>query len=110
MSDNREPGGDGGSNSNALLEERVVELETELDRFEGNAEKEKSLRPYQVELLKLQRHIESEQTPMIVLFEGRDASGKGGAIRRIARYMNEKRYQVVALGKPTATQGTQWYF
>ena len=110
MSDTHELGGDGDSDSNALLEERVVELETELDRFEGNAEKEKSLRPYQVELLKLQRHIEAEQTPMIVLFEGRDASGKGGTIRRIARYMNEKRYQVVALGKPTATQGTQWYF
>ena len=41
---------------------------------------------------------------MIILFEGRDASGKGGAIRRITRYMNNKHYRVVALGKPTETQ------
>jgi polyphosphate kinase 2 len=42
--------------------------------------------------------------------EGRDASGKGGAIRRITRYMNEKHYRVVALGKPSDVQKTQWYF
>ncbi len=41
---------------------------------------------------------------MIILFEGRDASGKGGAIRRITRYMNNKHYRIVALGKPTDTQ------
>ena len=72
--------------------------------------KDEPLRPYQVELLKLQRHLEAEQTPMIVLFEGRDASGKGGTIRRVTRYMNEKRYRVVALGKPTDQHRTQWYF
>ena len=92
------------------LTERVAELEEELDKVAESVEKERSLRPYQVELLKLQLHLEAEQTPMIVIFEGRDASGKGGTIRRITRYMNEKRYQVVALGKPTETQGTQWYF
>jgi polyphosphate kinase 2 len=47
---------------------------------------------------------------MIILFDGRDASGKGGTIRRVSRYMNEKRYRVVALGKPTEQQKTQWYF
>lgn len=101
---------DDGEGSDIELMERVTELESELDKVAGHAEKERSLRPYQVELLKLQNHLEAEQTPMIVLFEGRDASGKGGTIRRITRYMNEKRYQVVALGKPTETQGTQWYF
>ena len=45
-----------------------------------------------------------------MLFVGRDASGKGGTIRRITRYMNTKRYRVVALGKPTEEQNTQWYF
>jgi polyphosphate kinase 2 len=92
------------------LIERVQELEGELDKVAESVEKERTLRPYQVELLKLQRHLEAERIPMIVIFEGRDASGKGGTIRRIARYMNEKRYQVVALGKPTDTQRTQWYF
>ena len=47
---------------------------------------------------------------MIVLFEGRDAAGKGGAIRRVTRYMNEKHYRVVALGRPTEEQRSQWYF
>ena len=47
---------------------------------------------------------------MIVLFEGRDAAGKGGTIRRVTRYMNEKHYRVVALGRPTEDQRTQWYF
>jgi polyphosphate kinase 2 len=47
---------------------------------------------------------------MIVLFEGRDAAGKGGTIRRVTRFMNEKHYRVVALGKPTEEQRTQWYF
>jgi polyphosphate kinase 2 len=47
---------------------------------------------------------------MVILFEGRDAAGKGGTIRRVTRYMNEKHYRVVALGKPTETQRRQWYF
>jgi len=68
------------------------------------------LRPWQVELLKLQRHLEAENLRMIVLFEGRDAAGKGGAIRRVTRYMNEKHYRVVALGRPTQEQLSQWYF
>jgi polyphosphate kinase 2 len=71
---------------------------------------ESQLRLWQVELLKLQRHLESHRMRMIVLFEGRDAAGKGGTIRRATRYMNEKHYRVVALGRPTEEQRTQWYF
>lgn len=93
-----------------VLEERIRELKTRIIKFKDAAAKDKMLKPYQIELLKLQRHLEAEQIPMIVIFEGRDASGKGGTIRRITRYMNEKRYQVVALGKPTDFQTTQWYF
>ncbi len=70
----------------------------------------KDLKPFQVELLKLQRHLEIESRRMIVVFEGRDASGKGGTIRRVTRYMNKKHYRVVALGKPTQDHKTQWYF
>ncbi len=92
------------------LAERVKLLERQNTAFAEKAARDKVLRPYQVELLKLQRHLEAEQIPMLVLFEGRDASGKGGTIRRITRYMNEKRYRVVALGKPTEAQLTQWYF
>ena len=71
---------------------------------------ESELRPWQVELLKLQMHLEAHRMRMIVLFEGRDAAGKGGTIRRVTRYMNEKHYRVVALGKPTEDQRSQWYF
>ena len=65
------------------------------------------LKPYQAELIKLQRHLEKAGKKMVILFDGRDASGKGGTIRRITRYMNEKRYRVVALGKPTEDQKTE---
>ncbi len=71
---------------------------------------ESAFKPYQVELLKLQEHLEKQDEKMIVLVEGRDASGKGGAIRRITRYMNEKHYRTVALGKPSEVQRSQWYF
>jgi len=92
------------------LERELTEVIAERDKLRGALAKDQPLRPYQIELLKLQRHLEAEKTPMIVVFEGRDASGKGGTIRRITRYMNEKRYRVVALGKPTQEQKSQWYF
>jgi len=99
-----------GSHDTAELIERMQILERQNTAFAEKAARDKVLKPYQIELLKLQRHLEAQQIPMIVLFEGRDASGKGGTIRRITRYMNEKRYRVVALGKPTDAQLTQWYF
>jgi len=71
---------------------------------------EKSLKPYQAELIKLQKHLEDTNKKMIILFEGRDAAGKGGTIRRVTRYMNEKHYRIVALGKPTEEQKTQWFY
>lgn len=71
---------------------------------------EKILKPYQAELIKLQKHLELHNSKMIILFEGRDAAGKGGTIRRVTRYMNEKHYRVVALGKPTDEQKGQWFY
>jgi polyphosphate kinase 2 len=65
------------------------------------------LKPYQSELIKMQRHLENTGKKMVILFDGRDASGKGGTIRRIVRYMNEKRYRVIALGKPSEQQKTE---
>ena len=72
--------------------------------------REEELKPFQAELLKLQEYLEETHRRMIILFEGRDAAGKGGTIRRVTRYMNEKHYRVVALGKPTEEQKTQWYY
>ena len=74
------------------------------------AELEQSLKPFQAELILMQKYLERSKRRMIILFEGRDASGKGGTIRRVARYMNEKHYRVVALGKPTEATRTQWFF
>jgi len=74
------------------------------------AELESSLKPFQAELILMQKYLEETKRRMIILFEGRDASGKGGTIRRVSRYMNEKHYRVVALGKPSDAQRTQWFF
>jgi polyphosphate kinase 2 len=104
---------DGPVPSAAEYEEMRSEL-TGLRRTERKAVRkrrlEQELKPLQVELLKLQRHLERHDRRMIVLFEGRDAAGKGGTIRRVTRFMNEKHYRVVALGKPTEEQRTQWYY
>ena len=94
----------------AELRARLKEVTRERNQLRAQLAQDEPLRPFQIELLKLQHHLEVTQTPMIVLFDGRDASGKGGTIRRITRFMNEKRYRVVALGKPSHDQTTQWYF
>ncbi|HIO97880.1 MAG TPA: polyphosphate kinase 2 [Leucothrix sp.] len=98
-------------------EEQVLALSSELETLKSNEskalkryKKEQELKPYQAELIALQKHLEETKTRMIILYEGRDAAGKGGTIRRISRYMNEKHYRIVALGKPTEQQKTQWYF
>jgi polyphosphate kinase 2 len=78
-------------------------LRTALEKYYNSEE----LKPFQAELIKLQRHLERTGKKMIILFDGRDASGKGGTIRRVTRYMNEKHYRVVALGKPTEDQRTE---
>ena len=72
--------------------------------------REEELMPYQAELIKMQHYLEESKRRMIILFEGRDASGKGGTIRRVSRYMNEKHYRIVALGKPTEYEKTEWFF
>ncbi len=90
-------------------EAELAKVRDELDDMNERQEREDLLVPFQVELLKLQRSLEADGRRMIVLFEGRDAAGKGGTIRRVTRYMNEKHYRVVALGKPTEEQRSQWY-
>ena len=71
---------------------------------------EKDLRDLQVELLKVQRHVTSHGSKILVIFEGRDAAGKDGTIRRFAKHMNPRQTHVVALDKPSPQQSTQWYF
>jgi len=85
-------------------------LKTQSKKAIKRYQREEELKPFQAELLKVQQYLEDNQRRMIILFEGRDAAGKGGTIRRVTRYMNEKHYRVVALGKPTEEQKTQWYY
>jgi len=92
------------------VQERVQALRTESRKAVRRYQREQALKPYQAELIRMQQHLEATSTRMIIIFEGRDAAGKGGTIRRVTRYMNEKHYRVVALGKPTETQRTQWFF
>ncbi|MGB7412999.1 MAG: polyphosphate kinase 2 [Thermosynechococcaceae cyanobacterium] len=94
--------------------ERILQECQSLKKQESKAERqykqEQQLKPYQTELIRMQQYLETTKRRMIILFEGRDAAGKGGTIRRVTRYMNEKHYRVVALGKPTEEQKTQWFF
>jgi len=92
------------------LQQEIKNLKAHKNKAQRRYEKELALRPYQAELIALQNYLEETNKRMIILFEGRDAAGKGGTIRRVSRYMNEKHYRIVALGKPTEHQRTQWYF
>jgi len=71
---------------------------------------EKELSRLQVELVKLQEWIRHKGLRVVVLFEGRDAAGKGGAIKRISESLNPRVCRIVALGTPTEREKTQWYF
>ena len=73
-------------------------------------EYEKELHRLQVELLKFQNHVKEQGLRVLMLFEGRDAAGKGGTIKRITEHLNPRGARVVALEKPSNTERTQWYF
>lgn len=71
---------------------------------------ETKLKKLQVELRKLQEWVERKEEKVVILFEGRDAAGKGGAIRRITQHLNPREFKVVALPKPTEEEQGEWYF
>jgi polyphosphate kinase 2 len=64
----------------------------------------------QIELVRLQEWVKAEGVRVVVLFEGRDAAGKGGVIKRIAERTNARQVRIAALGTPTEREKTQWYF
>jgi polyphosphate kinase 2 len=71
---------------------------------------EKTKRLLQIELLKLQAHVRDSGRKVVCLFEGRDAAGKGGAIKRFTEHLNPRGARVVALSIPSEREQTQWYF
>jgi polyphosphate kinase 2 len=95
-----------------------VELEKEPEEKINNDKKpkletrfyEKELGKLQVELVKLQEWVKDQGLKVVIIFEGRDAAGKGGVIKRITESLNPRNVRVVALPAPTEREKTQWYF
>jgi polyphosphate kinase len=98
----------GGSNASKATS-RMGGVEKSL-RLEVDCKYKKELRQLQLELVKLQEWIRHKGLKAVVIFEGRDAAGKGGAIKRITESLNPRICRVVALGTPTEKERTQWYF
>ena len=80
-----------------------------LDKMQGK-EYVATINQLHVELLKLQNHIRETGQRVCCIFEGRDAAGKGGTIKRVIEHLNPRGCRVVALEKPTEKERTQWYF
>ncbi len=96
------------------LKKKVVEAEGQKEvgskkKLSGK-EYEEELSKLQVELVKLQEWIKQKGLKLVVLFEGRDAAGKGGTIKRITESLNPRICRVAALGTPTEKEKSQWYF
>lgn len=90
----------------ALLSNKRFNLNKSLN----DARYSETLRQKQEELIKLQNWVIKNNKKVVVIFEGRDAAGKGGAIRRITEYINPRHFRIVALNKPSDDERHQWYF
>ena len=80
------------------------------EKKEFNKKYEKALINLQQELVKLQEWVIQEGKKIVIIFEGRDAAGKGGTIKRVTEHLNPRHCRVVALSAPTEKEKTQWYF
>ncbi len=90
----------------ALLRSKKVNLKKALDKTMY----EFRLKELQEELILLQQTVIEQGKKVVIIFEGRDAAGKGGAIRRITEHLNPRFYRIVALGIPTEDERQQWFF
>ncbi|MBN1116533.1 MAG: polyphosphate kinase 2 [Bacteroidales bacterium] len=93
-----------------MSDHKYIEPEKRDKRKIKNKIYEEELLKLQIELVKLQKWIKHEGLRVVVIFEGRDAAGKGGVIKRISQSLNPRICKVVALGTPTEREKTQWYF
>jgi len=89
---------------NKSKKRQAVWIKTEVIEYEAE------LKKLQIELLKMQNHIKKTGQKVLMIFEGRDAAGKGGTIKRITEHLNPRGAKVVALDKPSDVEKTQWYF
>lgn len=90
----------------ALLKNKKVNVDKALKITKSTFE----LKKKQEELIKLQNWVIKNKKKVVILFEGRDAAGKGGAIRRITEYINPRHFRIVALNIPTEDEKQQWFF
>ncbi len=88
---------------------RKASLKSSVDRMSKKVY-EAELERLQIELVEMQHWVESTGTRVLVIFEGRDAAGKGGVIKRIMQYLNPRHARVVALDKPSEKEKGQWYY
>ena len=89
-----------------ILEEKNIDISDIQSTIQYEKEKEK----LQIELVKLQQWIKKTNKRVAIIFEGRDAAGKGGNIRRFTEHLNPRSMRLVALNKPTNVEKGQWYF
>ncbi len=107
----KEEGSTSGELENTLLNGEVFEEETLTNSAKIKKKfYEEELKRLQVELVKLQAWVKEKGLKVVIIFEGRDAAGKGGAILRFTECLNPRNCRVVALGVPTEKEKTQWYF
>ncbi len=97
-------------NTKIGLKSLLLKDEPNIERALKYVDYVKKLKKLQVELIKMQADVIENGDRVIVIFEGRDAAGKGGAIRRITERINPRFFRIVALPKPTKDESTQWYF
>lgn len=96
------------SSNNELLQ-IIKQKKISIDKVNKKLFYEEELRRLQVELVKLQHWISKNKKRVVIIFEGRDAAGKGGTIRRFKEHLNPRSMRVVALTKPTEVERGQWY-
>jgi polyphosphate kinase 2 len=97
-------------NSPLGLKLLLADKKTNVDKALRLLKSELKFHELQAEIIKLQNWVIEKNRKVVVLFEGRDAAGKGGAIRRITEHINPRQYRIVALPKPTVEEQGQWYF
>lgn len=96
--------------SKAEKNKLYYDIEPEKRKKLPRSDYEKKLKKLKIELVKLQEWIKANKLKVVVVFEGRDAAGKGGVIKTIAGCLNPRIVRIVALGVPTEKEKTQWYF
>ncbi len=96
--------------SNKELLQVIKNKGKNIDKVLNRLKYEDELRKLQIELVKLQQWVSKNKKRVVILFEGRDAAGKGGNIRRFTEHLNPRSTNLVALTKPTEIEQGQWYF